>query len=324
MMANYQKISVVIPTKNRFHDIIKCIESILVQTLLPDEIVIVDSSDTQELNRKVKHQFSEKIKIIYIHTKPGLTYQKNVGVEASSGDVIFFLDDDVILDRDFVKKIINIFEKDKEQKIGGVCGDVITIKNQNHSIIHSILATIYRPIGITLANIFFLCKQGNGKFRLSGSSTWLYGTNKIANVECLPGGATAYRREVLNEFKFDENLHGYCYMEDADFSYRVSRKYINVYTPYARVIHKVSPIDKGSQYPRAKMMIENHYYLFKKNIPQIFKHKFAFYMLIIGLFVMELLGMVVHLRNADRLRGLKDGLLNIIGKKKGDYEYNTH
>ena len=315
MMANYQKISVVIPTKNRFHDIIKCIESILVQTLLPDEIVIVDASDTRKLNSKIKEFKSMKTKFVYIHTKAGMTYQWNIGVKNSCGDIVFILDDDTILDKDFIKEIINIFEKDKEKTIGGICGDVITIKNQNHSIIYSILATIYRPIGITLANIFFLCKQGNGKFRLSGFSTCLYGTNKIANVECLPGGLTAYRREVFEEFTFDENIR---FMADAEFSYRVSRKYQNVYTPYAKIVHIVSPVARENPYLRRKMLIQSYYYHFKKNLPQTFKHKFAFYMSIIGLFVMEIIGMIVHLRNADRLRGLKDGLWDIIGKKRRD------
>lgn len=118
------KISVVLATKNRFHDIIKCIESILVQTLLPDEIVIVDASDTQELNSKIKKSESEKIKIIYIHTKAGMTYQWNIGVKNSCGDIIFIFDDDTILKKDFV----NVFENDKERKIGGVCGDVINVK----------------------------------------------------------------------------------------------------------------------------------------------------------------------------------------------------
>jgi GT2 family glycosyltransferase len=305
MVDETPKISVIIPTKNRFHDIIECIKSILVQTLLPDEIIIVDASDTQELNSKIEEFKSEKTKSLYIHTKPGLTYQRNVGIGASCGDIVFFLDDDVILDNDFVKEIVNVFENDKERKIGGVCGDIINIKNQNRSVIHSLKGTI----SSILATIFFRYKIGNGKFRLSGFPTYPYGVNKILNVECLPGGLTAYRRAVLNEFKFDENLHGYCFMEDDDFSYRVSRKYKNVYAPYAKVIHNVSLIARNHQYAKMKMLIENHYYLFKKNIPQTFKHKFAFYMSICGLFVMIMIA-----RDKNALKGLIDGMINISKK----------
>ena len=309
-MNETTKISVVIPTKNRFHDIIKCIESILIQTLLPDEIVIVDASDTQELNPKIKELKSEKTKFVYVHTKPGVCYQRNIGIERSGGDIVFFLDDDTILEKDFIKEIVNIFENDKEKKVGGVCGDIINSKTQNRSVMYH----IKRAISTVLATIFFHIKigSGNGKFRVSGFPTYCYGTNKIVNVECLPSGLTAFRREVLNEFAWDENIY---YMTDDDFSYRVSRKYKNVYTPYARLIHNVSPAGREKAYLRRKLFIKSYCRHFKKNLPQTFKHKFAFYMAIIGLFVMEIIGMAVHRKNADGLRGLKDGLLDVKGER---------
>ena len=308
MMATHRKISVVIATKNRFQDIVKCIESILVQTVLPDEIVIVDASDTQELKSKIKEFKSEKTKIIYLHTKAGMTYQWNIGVENSCGDVVFILDDDTVLENAFIKEIVNVFENDKGREIGGVCGDQITIKNQNRSVIHSIFSTISK----ILTNIFFLSKMGNGKFRLSGFQTWRFGTDKIANVDFLPGGLTAYRKEVFEDFSFDENIR---FMADGEFSYRVSRKYQNVYTPYARLVHDFSPIARENIYLRRKLFIESYCHHFKKNLPQTFKHKFAFYMSIYGLFVMEIIDMV-RTRNADGLKGLKDGLLEIRGKRK--------
>jgi glycosyltransferase involved in cell wall biosynthesis len=310
-MNKTPKISVIIPTKNRFHDIIKCIDSILIQTLLPDEIVVVDASDTQELKSKIEEFKSEKTEFVYVHTKPGVCYQRNIGIERSSGDIVFFLDDDVILDKDFVKEIVNIFGNDKERKIGGVCGDIIIIKNQSRSVMYP----IKRAISTVLATMFFHIKigSGNGNFQLSGFPTYCYGTNKIANVECLPSGLTAFRREVLNEFAWDENIY---YMTDDDFSYRVSRKYKNVYTPYARLVHNVSPTAREKAYLRKKLLIKSYCRHFSKNLPQDFKHKFAFYMAIIGLFTMEILGMVVYRRNADGLRGLKDGLLDVKGERE--------
>jgi GT2 family glycosyltransferase len=308
MTNNTPKISIIIPTKNRFDDITKSIGSILIQTLLPDEIVIVDASDTQKLNGAIKRQVGDKLKTIYIHSKAGLTYQRNVGVKASSGDVVIFLDDDVILDRNFIKEIMHIFNNDLEKKVGGVMGDII---NQNQSLTRSIKKTF----STILTTTFFLCKHGNGKFRLSGFPTYPHGVNKILNIESLSGGLTAYRREVLNEFEFDENLHGYCYMEDDDFSYRVSRKYKNVYTPYAKVIHNSPPIASDKKYARMKQLIENHYYLFKKNIPKSFQYKFAFCMSIIGLFVMEMIDTMIR-RDKNGLKGLMSGIIDIKRNKR--------
>lgn len=39
------KLSIVIPTYNREKDLIECIKSIAQQTLIPQEVIIVDQSD---------------------------------------------------------------------------------------------------------------------------------------------------------------------------------------------------------------------------------------------------------------------------------------
>jgi glycosyltransferase involved in cell wall biosynthesis len=44
-----EKISVIIPTRNRPQDAINCLKSISIQTHPPDEVIIADSSDTEDL-----------------------------------------------------------------------------------------------------------------------------------------------------------------------------------------------------------------------------------------------------------------------------------
>jgi GT2 family glycosyltransferase len=109
---------------------------------------------------------------------------------------------------------------------------------------------------------------------------------------------------VFRYFEFDEALEGYCFMEDDDFSYRVAQKFKNVYTPYARVVHNESPAFRDKRYENRKMMIMNHYYLYKKNLPQDLLHKAAFWWSVAGLFLNE--AITLHFSGA---RGLYDGLL---------------
>jgi len=111
------KISVVIPTKNRAQEFVECIKSVIAQSLPPDELIIVDASDTEKAHLKIKEQFPQDTRFKYIHTKPALTYQRNIGVRNSSSDIIFFLDDDMVLDKDFIKQIVKVFEKDSEKKL---------------------------------------------------------------------------------------------------------------------------------------------------------------------------------------------------------------
>lgn len=270
--------SIVIPTKGRVDQIFICLNSILKQTLLPHEIIIIDSSENANLGLFLKRKFRvDHPKVKYIHTEATLTEARNIGTQQSSGDVIFFLDDDIILDKDYVKEVTKVFTNDNDGKIAGVMGNITNMKRDTSG---------WRA---TLRRLFFLDYYGNGKFKLSGLPTWVHGQEKIMKTEFLSGCASAYRREVLNEFKFDEKLGvlgGYCFLEDADFSYRVSRKYPLIYTPFAKLEHRapgvVSPTKK-------RQYIFNLFYLFKKNVPKRLSNIFAFLLSLFGLLLFTLL-----------------------------------
>jgi GT2 family glycosyltransferase len=303
------KVSVVICTKNRVQELIGCIKSVIAQSLSPDELIIVDAGDTEKAYLKIKEEFPQYSRFKYIHTKPALTYQRNIGVRNSSGDIIFFLDDDMVLDKDFIKEIVKVFEKDSEKKIGGVMGNIV-----NNSKPKNILKNIRTNLHVLLTRIFLLPTFGNGRFRSSGCPTFIHGAKEIRNVEFLSGGLTAYRKEAFKDLKFDEDfLDAHLYTDDEDFSYRVSQKYQNVYTPYAKLVHNPSPIGRDSHYTRAKMTIDARYYLLKKNFPRTLKHTLAFWWSVVGLFIQAITTM-----DKESLKGVISGIANI---KKVAYTY---
>lgn len=106
----------------------RCLKSLIAQSFPPDEVIIVDASDTEDAYLKINEEFPKDSRFKYLHTKPALTYQRNVGVGNSSGDIIFFFDDDTVLDKDFIKEITKVFESDPEEKIGGVMGNNVNEK----------------------------------------------------------------------------------------------------------------------------------------------------------------------------------------------------
>jgi glycosyltransferase involved in cell wall biosynthesis len=309
------KISIIISTKDRIKDIIECIESILIQTVLPNEVVIIDSSETEELKSKLdSFRNSSEIAFKYIHAEASLTKARNIGIDNSIGDIIIFLDDDVILDNDYLKEVKHVFDSDAEGRVGGVTGEIISRENENESF----LRKISRFWSEVLATVFLLYRSGNGKMQPSGYATLIRSgsVNKIiTNVEYVCGANMSFRRELFNEFRFDENFHGYSWGEDDDIGYRFSRKYQNVYTPFAKIVHKVSPVARGSRCAIMKMAMENHYYLFKKNLPQDLKHKFAFLWSVVGLFVREGIMMAVR-GDSSGVRGLVSGMSSILNRNK--------
>jgi len=302
-----EKISVIIPTKNRTEDVIICLESISIQTMLPDEIVIVDSSETENL-KSALDSFGD-LNIKYIHDiEASLTRAENIGVENSIGDISIILDDDVILEKNCIEAIMHVFNNYPTEKIGGVTGNVMSNKPK------SFIGKFFIFGMQVFSTIFFITRYGNGKFQLSGMPTTIQNADKITECEFLFGCVMAFRKEVISEFKFDESFHGYSWGEDDDIAYRVSRKYQNIYTPFAKFVHTGSPSARGDKYAIMKMGIENHYYLFRKNLPQDITHKFAFWWSVVGLFVRESIMGAIK-RNSSGVRGLMSGLIGII---KGD------
>ena len=86
------KISVIIPTYNRILFLNRSIDSVLAQTLQPYEIIIVDDGSSDGTSEMIKKNYPN-LKLICQENK-GVSAARNIGVKASSGDWVCFLDSD--------------------------------------------------------------------------------------------------------------------------------------------------------------------------------------------------------------------------------------
>ena len=57
------QVSIVIPTYNRAKDLEETLDSIVIQTTLPKEIIIVDDCDNNEIENLVEHRKNELEKL---------------------------------------------------------------------------------------------------------------------------------------------------------------------------------------------------------------------------------------------------------------------
>lgn len=95
---NPYKISVVIVTKNRAHDLLQALGSLIAQTTRPDEIVVIDNASSDETPKIVK-SFIINIgfPIRYIReNKSGYPILYNRGLKEAKHDWVAFLDDDCV------------------------------------------------------------------------------------------------------------------------------------------------------------------------------------------------------------------------------------
>ncbi len=98
------KISVVIPLYNKSKSILNTIKTVLDQSCLPNEIVIVNDGSTdgsEEIVEKMNHPL-----IVLIHQKnAGVSAARNKGIETAKNEWIAFLDADDVWNPEYIKEI---------------------------------------------------------------------------------------------------------------------------------------------------------------------------------------------------------------------------
>jgi glycosyltransferase involved in cell wall biosynthesis len=85
-------ISVVIPNYNGGRFLAQAIQSVLNQSLLPDEIIVIDDGSTDD-SLQILSEFGASIRVIHIPNS-GAAVARNLGILESSGDLIALLDSD--------------------------------------------------------------------------------------------------------------------------------------------------------------------------------------------------------------------------------------
>lgn len=106
---DFPLVSIVIPTHNRKEKLIRLINSIL-NSKYPQEkieIIIVDDASNDGTFETVKNKFSMRmIKIVRNQENQLVSKTRNIGFINSTGEYIFFVDDDVILDKDTIYELV--------------------------------------------------------------------------------------------------------------------------------------------------------------------------------------------------------------------------
>lgn len=294
------KSSIIIPTKDRKHDLFEAIRSIERQTRKPDELIIVDASTNEYFEEELMTNFG-RLNVKYTHTEPGLTKERNTGIQASSGDTIFFFDDDVILEPNYLENVLKVFEDGEKGEIGAVMGRITEPPQSRRG-------KLKRIISKAINKLFLLTAAGDGRFKLSGFPTYPHHLTQPKYIECLSGCCMAFRRAVFTNLEFDENLILYAYMEDSDIAKGViGQGYKIYYEPSARLVHKHSLTSRLNIYQTSRMLVINHYYLFKKNWPQTPLRRIAFWWSTVGLVLSR-----IYSPRAEGMRGAMAGVLDIL------------
>jgi GT2 family glycosyltransferase len=290
----------IIATRNRHDYLLDAVRSLVEQTILPQELCIVDSSADTPMREQIEQLCaSVGLPLDYVHPAPrGLTVQRNAGVDRTSGDPVFLIDDDVWMAPDAHEQILAEYNR-WGSELGGVRGAALRPP------VSSSLAILWRRIfGLDTWRL-----EGSGRMRPGFFAEAVTSSAGVRKVESFNGWFMSFRREVFEQERFDENLAGYAFKEDSDFSYRVAKRgYVLVQTPTARIDHLKTPSERLSPFDMQRMNLANQLYLHRKNMPQTPKYKAALWWALTGLFMINV-GKVIQTRDTGWVTGMIVGAL---------------
>jgi GT2 family glycosyltransferase len=122
-MKLYPKVYIVILNYNSYDDTAECIDSLKNIDYPNYSIVIVDNNSTDESQQKLRENFKD-IYMIFSESNRGYANGNNLGIVYalnSGADYICVLNNDVVVEKDFLCEIIEEFEKDSLIGIAGAC-----------------------------------------------------------------------------------------------------------------------------------------------------------------------------------------------------------
>jgi glycosyltransferase involved in cell wall biosynthesis len=216
--------AVIIPTYNRSAWVIRAVECVLAQQepFLKEIIVVDQTEDVPAAQEEVLASYDRQKRIRWVRTQPPHpSHARNCGLMLTSADIVLFLDDDVILRPDLLRRHHAHYVSTVHPRIIGVTGQLHTREPK------------VKAETVTLENFRKLTRPIQPDYGL-----------EIGPPSCHPilasGNTSILRRSVMAAGGFDEN---FCFNEDRDLTFRLHAAHEGrlIYDPEAWIVHLRAP-----------------------------------------------------------------------------------
>ena len=205
-------VSIVIPTYNRGEILCQTIKMALAQDYPDFEVIVVDQTqDPPEKVRAFVAAADKRLRYVRRDT-PNLPAARNAGVRIARGEIIVFIDDDVVLDPGYVRSHV--------ARYGNPVLGAVT--------------------GMTLAP----SPGGNDEAEMLKMRLGAFGIKERLEDGCfrtyaIEGCNCSFRKEaIIRAGMFDERFTGSAWGEDTDLALRVKHQgYLLVLDPKVRLVH---------------------------------------------------------------------------------------
>ncbi|MDT0643030.1 glycosyltransferase family 2 protein [Zunongwangia sp. F363] len=274
--------NLIICTYKRPDSLRRLLESVALQTLYPEKILIIDGSPSLETKQMLAENNFQNTEYYKVEEKDrGLTKQRNFGVGKvnSECEIVCFLDDDIILAKIYFEELIGTYTIFPEAL--GVSGYITneTDWKKNEPDQKPPAGIFYFDGWNRVEGSRFALRRKFGlapdkvpgfmpDFSHGYSTGFLPPSGKVYEAEMLMGGIASYKTSVLKKLQFSSYFEGYGLYEDADFSLRVSKigkLYVNT---SAKLEHHHDQEGRPDKYKYGKMVVRNGWYVWRIKYPK--------------------------------------------------------
>lgn len=107
------KVSVIVPVYNAENYLARSLDSIVNQVYKNLEIIVIDDASTDNTKQIIKEYAEKDCRIVpfYSVINNGVSASRNIGLKASTGDYIMFVDSDDELTKDAIRRMVDIANK---------------------------------------------------------------------------------------------------------------------------------------------------------------------------------------------------------------------
>lgn len=279
-------LSIVIPTKDREKSLFRCIKYIENQTIFPIEVLVIDDGELKEnIKAKIQNLLTKKnINFKYIKKDtPGLAESKNLGVEKASGSIILFLDDDVVLEKDYIENLVKVWEKNRgDKKLAGISGMPTNAKKR------LLLEKIFN-------RIFLLHSLEPWSILPWGFQTWDYDLKREEKVDWTPCGFTSFRKKIFDRYQFKPLQPGRTALEDIEFCWQLKKdNYYFIINPSLKLIHYELLTGREKSFISGYKEGYNRCLIFNLHAEKKFKNYLCFYIACLGWIIRQWLAIFVE------------------------------
>jgi GT2 family glycosyltransferase len=242
------KVTVVVPNWNGGNSLKACLDSLLIQSLPPD-IIVVDNGSVDESVALVESKYPA-ISLIKNKKNKGFAGGVNDGFKEAirnKATYVACFNNDAVADKNWLKLLVESL--DKNQDIGVAAPKILMMGGKKLDSVGESYTTWGLP---------YPTGRGEPDTQEPNKPAYIFGAS---------GGASLYRVKMLKEIGlFDKDF--FAYYEDVDLSFRAQLSGWKImYVPGSRVEHKIGETTRKIKGFTTYQTMKNLPWLMYKNVP---------------------------------------------------------